>query len=380
MANAPKSNNKKLKKRAHITCLRLPVAPQANSRVRYADERPSLPAMMPAEAVAWVGDLLKGGKRLKAVNINGPGDALAAPGPTMEVLDLLRREYPELETRVTTLALGAKQMAYRLAAKGVKRVNLEVDGVSSEVIEKIYAWIRPEKKTVSLKKAAQLLLKEQQAAIGALKEVGIDVHVQTTIYPEINEQHVKSIAKQVALLGASSISFIPFQPGELFTGCIAPCDDDALALAEKQAAAYLEVVSDDEDYIPSPGEGTALVAGALPKPSKERPNVAVASSNGMDVDLHLGQASTILIYGPRGDGLACLLESRLVPGAGNGQSRWEALCKECLHDCFVLLAANVGEKPKKVLAEFGLKILITEENVEGLVDMLCGGGKKKAKK
>lgn len=255
MAIAPISRKDGQRNRLSIGCLRLPVAPQANSRIRYADERPPLQVMMPAEAVAWVGDLLKGGKTFEAVNIKGPGDALAAPGPTMEVLELLRREYPELETRITTLALGAKQMAFRLAAKGAKRVNLEVDGVSSEIIEKIYAWIRPEKKTVPLKKAAQLLLKEQQVAIGALKEVGIEVHIQTTIYPEINEQHIKSIAKQMALLGASSISFIPFTPGELFSGCVEPCDDVTLAQAEKQASAYLEVVSNDEDFIPLPEGG-----------------------------------------------------------------------------------------------------------------------------
>ncbi|MCI5211176.1 MAG: dinitrogenase iron-molybdenum cofactor biosynthesis protein, partial [Candidatus Electrothrix sp. ATG2] len=116
--------------------------------------------------------------------------------------------------------------------------------------------------------------------------------------------------------------------------------------------------------------------GLLPKPTTERPNVAVVSAGGMDVDLHLGQAREVLIYGPREDGLACLLESRLTPEAGNGTSRWQALA-DTLPDCFALLAVNAGQNPQNVLAEQGIKVLLTEENIEGTVDVLYGGGKKK---
>jgi nitrogen fixation protein NifB len=115
----------------------------------------------------------------------------------------------------------------------------------------------------------------------------------------------------------------------------------------------------------------------LPKPTKERPNVAVVSSNGIEVDLHLGQADKLLIYGPRtSDGLPSLLTVRNAPEAGTGSSRWETLARECLIDCFALLAAKAGENPQKVLAELGIKILLTEDNIEGLVDVLYGGGKK----
>jgi nitrogen fixation protein NifB len=71
------------------------------------------------------------------------------------------------------------------------------------------------------------------------------------------------------------------------------------------------------------------------------------------------------------------LASRNTPAAGSGTSRWQALADECLFDCFALLAANAGENPQKVLAEQGIKVLLTEENIEGTVDVLYGGGKKK---
>jgi hypothetical protein len=69
----------------------------------------------------------------------------------------------------------------------------------------------------------------------------------------------------------------------------------------------------------------------------------------MDVDLHLGQAKTFLIYGPREDGLNCLLDTRPAPSAGSGEARWDQLA-ETLQDCFALLAASAGQRPRKFLA------------------------------
>ena len=115
----------------------------------------------------------------------------------------------------------------------------------------------------------------------------------------------------------------------------------------------------------------------MPTPTDERPNVGVVSTNGMDVDMHLGQASQVLIYGPREDGLPCLLKARQTPGSGGGTDRWQDLAKECLHDCFVLLATHAGDVPRKIFTELGIQVILTEDNIEGLVDVLYGGGKKK---
>lgn len=113
-----------------------------------------------------------------------------------------------------------------------------------------------------------------------------------------------------------------------------------------------------------------------PKPSKTQPNVAVISSNGMEVDLHLGQAYQVLIYGPREDGLNCLLGTRSVPEPGSGNSRWQELAKS-ISDCFAILTASAGESPKRILGQHGITVFITDSEIEGSVDLLLGGGKKK---
>ncbi len=361
-----------------VDCLILPVAPHANSKIRFtADEKPA-EAMLPAEAITWIGEMRKGNKKIHAVDLNGPGDALASPGSTVETLDLLRSTYPEIEIRVATLGLNTPQLAATLAARGVSQINLLVDAVDPEIVKKIYAWIRPGKKTIPLLMAADILIDGQKKAAALLREAGLKVNVQTTVYPGINDRHVELIAEQMAAAGAESITLVPFKPGTTGEGAPPSCDESMLAAARKDVAGYLEVCEYSEESITPPPGGNFQKSGAmLPKPSKERPNVAVVSSNGMDVDLHLGQADQVLIYGPRADGLACLLEARPVPAAGGGDSRWQKLAEECLFDCCALLTANAGDNPQKVLAALGVKVLITEENIEGTVDVLYGGGKKK---
>ncbi len=46
------------------------------------------------------------------------------------------------------------------------------------------------------------------------------------------------------------------------------------------------------------------------------------------------------------------------------------------HDCFALLAASAGQRPREVLGGRGIRVILTEENIEGSVDVLYGGGKK----
>ena len=111
----------------------------------------------------------------------------------------------------------------------------------------------------------------------------------------------------------------------------------------------------------------------MPAPSPGRPNLAVVSSNGLDVDLHLGHAVTVLIYGPGQGGLPCLLETRSAPEPGAGPSRWKALART-LKDCFALVAASAGDSPRQILGRAGLPVLIAQGQVQDAVDVLYGGG------
>jgi nitrogen fixation protein NifB len=153
-------------------------------------------------------------------------------------------------------------------------------------------------------------------------------------------------------------------------------DRELMVKLRNRAAQHLDIIAPNDEAVKLRSGDVVAVAPRLPSPAKDRPNVAVVSSNGMDIDLHLGQASKILIYGPRGeDGLPCLLDTRRMPAPGSGSSRWQTLAA-MLDDCFALLTASAGDSPKKILLSHGISVLISEDGIAGTVDVLYGGGKK----
>lgn len=359
--------------------IELPVAPRANSRIRFASTDEARHPFSPEQALILLVELLEKGELVDGVTIAGPGDPLADSASTFATLELVRRRYPDMALGLTTLGLGGKEEAAQLVQAGVSHVTLLVDAVDLEIMRKLYAWIRPDSRTVSLSAATEVLLVEQLKAARAFALAGCRVGIRTTIYPGYNDIHAVEIAKTMAEMGAQFMIVAPFEPQEGEEALLERPGCKVMAGIRDQVAQYLPLVLIPEKIQTEQGKnGSGCGCGSapyLPKPSTARPNVAVVSQGGMEVDLHLGHASTALIYGPRKDGLVCLLETRKLPEPGAGAARWELLA-ETLKDCFVLLAASAGESPRKVLADRGLTVLVADNAIEGTVDVLFGGGNK----
>ena len=147
--------------------VRLPVAPRAQARVRYSAEKPLPRALSPDQALNWLDYLEEQDENIKVVNISGPGDPLATPELTLRILCMLRKKNPEISLCLTTLGFGAAELAGRLSEPGLAHVSILMDAVDREVVEKIYAWIRPGAKTLPLGEAARMLVEEQSASIAA---------------------------------------------------------------------------------------------------------------------------------------------------------------------------------------------------------------------
>ncbi len=364
--------------------LSLPVAPHANARLRFALDQPPGLVMSPEEALAWAEQILDSTGGPQQVVISGPGDPLATVGLTLKTIRLLRLKYPSLTVEIVTLGLGGEEYAPLLDEEGIGLVTLRVDAVDPEILTKLFVWIRPGRKTVRLAEGAEILLSEQAQAVVAFRKAGIKVKIMTTLYPGYNDDHVEQIAQRMAQLGAAAMTLAPFKPeAEEAEGQNFPPEPDnvMLAAALSRAGKYMEAnfeqaATESAGAVIAPIVAGGFVAAALPRPSSKRPNVAVVSASGMEVDLHLGQAFQALIYGPREDGLTCLLGRRYLPEAGGGSLRWEKLA-DSLPDCFALLTASAGAIPKQILKERGITVLITEGEIDGTVDVLFGGGKKK---
>jgi nitrogen fixation protein NifB len=345
--------------------------------MRYATGEKQGQALSASEVVAEI-DRHPG---LTHVELDGPGDPLASLVATLALIAMIKQQYPALSIGLTTLGLGAADEAVALAAAGLNRATLLVDTQERETAEKLYAWIRPGKKTLALQTVVPLLLDEQPKAVKAFSEAGVVVTIRSMVYPGLNAHQLVTVAENMAKCGASRMELVPFKPDPDQENGPAPPNRVHMEQIAKLTSQYLPTTSQSV-AVESCGCATGCGCGAkatvevgLPVPTRDRPRVAVASAGGMDVDLHLGQAKTLLIYGPREDGLHCLLETRPTPPAGTGESRWDQLA-QTLPDCFALLAASAGQRPREVLGGHGIRVLLTEENIEGTVDVLYGGGKK----
>ncbi|WP_320172099.1 NifB/NifX family molybdenum-iron cluster-binding protein [Maridesulfovibrio sp.] len=350
-------------------CMNLPVAPRANARIRFASDTKANAAISPMAAVTALEQLISDGKKIDCVSIAGPGDPLTVFDATYTALALVKAKFPEMALSISTVGFGGAYYVDKLAELKISHITVLVDAVDSGIAAELYSWIRPSTKTVPLAEASKILVEEQAGAIKAFKKAGLTVNISTTVYPA-NAGHIEEIAKTVKEYGADIMSISPFVPEE--GSSFSAASDEQIESARVLAAKHIELM---EPWETCGAEVEVPPSSTLPRPTRERPNVAVASTAGMDIDLHLGQAHQLLIYGRREDGLACLLETRPAPEPGGGNSRWESLA-DTLSDCFVLLTSSAGENPKQILESKGLRVIISEENVEGTVDVLYGGGKK----
>lgn len=336
--------------------LTLAIAPNANHRIRDVDDGKPVPALLPVQALHWIDNLRQSGRKITGIHFCGPGDVLTSWPATAACLDILHKESGPFS--LTCLGLGGVDHTPDLVRSGIDKVTLMVDTLHKKTAEKLYSWIRPGKTTIPLEEGAELLLREQSQAVQAMTDAGLDVVIRTVIHKGVNDTEIAEIAEEMAALGAQSMEIVG---NETFL---------------KAASLYLQtkVVSANDELLPSTG-APACKNQSMPKPGAARPNLAVASSNGMDINLHLGQAGKLLIYGPREDGLACLLETRTTPENGHA-NRWQALA-DILPDCFAILASHAGDVPRNQLALSGIEVLLLDDQIEGVVDTLYGGGKKR---
>lgn len=354
--------------------LLVPIADRPLCHIRFDARRHARLALLPREALAMVRERLNAARFIEVI-LGGSGDPLADIEKTEDTLQLLKNDFIDLPLALATAGIHGGKYATRLAAAGLDRIDLAVNAVSEQTIARLYAWIRPGRKTIPLSRGAALLATEQRDCITACLAEGIEVRVRTTVYPGYNLDEMATIAASLDALGVKEMILIPCSPA-------ADADKDAPLRPDNQQihrACSLAQQHLARVRIQAPpcceGQTETVADCQLPKPSRQRPNVAVASSNGMDIDTHLGHAQQLLIYGPREDGLACLLGTRPAPPPGGGSDRWQQL-GDVVSDCFALLTASAGDKPRSVLSGTGIRVLITEENVEGTVDVLYGGGKK----
>jgi nitrogen fixation protein NifB len=100
-----------------------------------------------------------------------------------------------------------------------------------------------------------------------------------------------------------------------------------------------------------------------------KPYVAVASMEGIFVNQHLGEATSLWIFGLH-DGKVELLERRFTPPSGGGSERWAALAHS-IGDCNTILVSGICAAPQAVLECADIRVVVMEgfasEGVEAVL-------------
>jgi nitrogen fixation protein NifB len=364
----------------------LPVAPRCNIKCNYCnrkydcvnESRPGVTSavLRPYQAAEYMERILALEPRITVAGIAGPGDPMANAEATLETIRLLRERHPGLLFCLSSNGLALPPHLDDLAALGVSHVTVTMNAVDPEIGARIHAWVRDGKVVYQGRDAAELLLERQLAAIKGLKERGLLVKVNSIVIPGINEDHLLDVAVKSAELGADIQNLIPMLPtadtpfaefpkvpaavvkglrekaGEhinQMTHC-KRCRADAVGLLSQDRSAECSGVL----------IGCSRIAKDAEPP---RPNVAVATREGMLVNLHLGEARELQIW-TQGERGFELLETRIAPDPGCGPARWEALA-QMLEDCRCVLTAAVGDTPRRILKANG----ITPVECSGLIAM-----------
>ena len=369
----------------------LPVAPKCNIQCNYCnrdydcvnESRPGVTSnlLKPFQAIEYMKNLTAKYPNISVAGIAGPGDAFAQPDVLMETLKGMKEEVPQLIPCLSTNGLDIFPYISELEKYGVKHVTLTINAMDVSVLEKIYSWVRFDKRMYRGRQAAEIMHEKQMAALKELGSRDFIVKVNTVVIPGINDHEIEAVAKAAAEYGAEVMNLIPIKPvkGTPFENEREPSHAE-LADLKKIVSKYIKPMTHcarcRADAAGLLGKDLTDTAEMLKyysnmqigKAAKSK-RVAVASNEGLMVNLHLGEAPFFHIF-EEVDGEYKFIEQRTSPQSGTGDARWIRL-GEIISDCKGLLVAGIGPKPTKILADkFGLQIIemtgLIEEGLDGI--------------
>lgn len=367
----------------------LPVAPKCNIQCNYCnrdfdcvnESRPGVTSSLlsPGQALVYLEKIMEQREDIAVVGIAGPGDPFANPEETMETFRLVRARFPKMILCLSTNGLGlTEEYVKELAELKVSHVTVTINAVDPEIAGKIYAWARHDKRIHRGLHAGELMIERQLQAVKWIKQYGMIAKVNSIIVPGYNDEHLPEVARTVSELGADLMNCIPLLPTHdtVFENLTEPdakmrfvlrlkCGDhmNQMTHCARCRADAIGKLSE-----PMSDEVNSLIQSCskLPlKPQEHRPYVAVASREGMLVNMHLGEAKEFTIYGvdPEDEEEFVVVDRRSAPPTGGRDNRWVQLAKT-LGDCQALLVQVAGPSPREALSASGVKVIEMEGMIE----------------
>ena len=313
LAKHPCYNEEAHKKFARM---HLPVAPKCNIQCNFCnrkydctnESRPGVTSevLSPAAASAKVTYVKERIPNLSVLGIAGPGDPLANE-ETFATLALLKEEHPELTFCLSTNGLNLPENVERLKALNVNFITVTLNAVDPQIGAQIYDFVIKDGQQYRGREAAEILLKNQLAGIQKAVAAGMTVKLNVVLIPTINDQHIPEIAKKAKELGVYILNVLPLipVPGTKFEHLRAPTPKERKAIQD-QCGEDIRMMRHCKqcraDAIGLLGEDRSSEFSCISAQSPDRCrtgdwyNIAVATSDGTNVDQHFGQTSAFYTY------------------------------------------------------------------------------------
>jgi nitrogenase cofactor biosynthesis protein NifB len=355
------------------------------------ESRPGVAAKVlnPEEALERYKAVKRDYPNVSVAGIAGPGDALANFSNVEKTLSLIREVDKDITFCISTNGLRLPEYAEALDRLGVSHLTVTMNTLDEAVGARIYRFVDFNGQRYTRKEGARLLLKNQQAGLEKAAKLGLVIKVNIVMLKGLNEDEIPRIVSHARDLGASITNIMQLIPvkGTLFEGIpltsrmeldrmrlscaeILPqmyhcqhCRSDAIGTLDEDASR--KYTEQGESSVLSNEAADAANLRPARKAGAKPLRFAVASRNGMCVDLHFGHASSFYIY-EKGQGEVDFLERRDVSqacgGPGNcGGEDGDAFEKvfDTLHDVDALITLRVGERPKRYLEERGINVFLS---------------------
>ncbi len=210
--------------------IHLPVSPGCNIFCKFCnrviddkENRPGVTSniLTPDEAVEVTRRALALCPEITVAGIAGPGDTLATHY-ALETFEKIGKEFPQLLKCMSTNGLLLPKYVEEIKEVGVDTLTVTVNAVDPRIQKQINKGIVYEGKYWDGLEAAEILITNQLYGIKKAVDYGITVKVNTVFIPEINKDHIVTVAKTIGALGVKMYNIIPLIPQHELSWCKEP--------------------------------------------------------------------------------------------------------------------------------------------------------------
>ncbi|MBK1645526.1 nitrogenase cofactor biosynthesis protein NifB [Thiocapsa imhoffii] len=203
----------------HYARMHVAVAPACNIQCHYCnrkydcsnESRPGVVSelLTPDQAVSKVLAVAAAIPQMTVLGIAGPGDPLANPQRTLETFRQLTEKAPDIKLCVSTNGLALPELVDELCLHNIEHVTITINCVDPDVGAQIYPWIFWKNRRVTGRKAAEILIAQQQKGLEMLVARGVLVKVNSVLIPGVNDEHLKEVSRVVKAKGAFLHNVMP---------------------------------------------------------------------------------------------------------------------------------------------------------------------------